>query len=173
MAEAPSFANIRVLRADHLSTSTPQTTLRWGRKWDGSGDCCTDRCGAPLWSKMAPALGSFSAVCFLAGRDLYKALDEKVPIGLVESAWGVRLPRPTPLSPPYLFAVPKPQHWSCEQGTRIEAWTSPDGLAKCSGEGTAKCGPCCQQKGDPWCTKTDPPSDPPPAPACGRHEILD
>ena len=90
MAEAPSFANIRVLRADHLSTSTPQTTLRWGRKWDGSGDCCTDRCGAPLWSKMAPALGSFSAVCFLAGRDLYKALDEKVPIGLVESAWGVR-----------------------------------------------------------------------------------
>ena len=92
MAEAPSFANIRVLRADHLSTSTPQTTLRWGRKWDGSGDCCTDRCGGPLWSKMAPALGSFSAVCFLAGRDLYKALDEKVPIGLVESAWGVRLP---------------------------------------------------------------------------------
>ena len=51
-----------------------------------------------------------------------------------------------------------------KQGTRIEAWTSPDGLAKCSGEGTAKCGPCCQQKGDPWCTKTDPPS----APACGR-----
>lgn len=92
MAEAPSFVNIRVLRADHLSTSTPQTTLRWGRKWDGSGECCTDRCGGPLWSKMAPALGSFSAVCFLAGRDLYKALDEKVPIGLVESAWGVRLP---------------------------------------------------------------------------------
>jgi hypothetical protein len=78
MAEAPSFARIRVLRADHLSTSTPQTTLRWGRKWDGSRDCCTDRCGAPLWSKMAPALGSFSAVCFLAGRDLYKALDGQV-----------------------------------------------------------------------------------------------
>jgi len=59
-----------------------------------------------------------------------------VPIGLVESAWG---------------------------GTRIEAWTSPEGLAKCPGEGTAKCGPCCDTT-DLWC-KTHAPAS---APACGR-----
>ena len=39
-------------------------------------------------------------------------------------------------------------------GTRIEAWTSPDGLKQCAGEGTAKCGPCCADKTGGWCRMT-------------------
>jgi len=43
-------------------------------------------------------------VCYFFGRETYKALGGKVPIGLVASNWG---------------------------GTPVEAWSSPDALAKC------------------------------------------
>jgi sialate O-acetylesterase len=48
--------------------------------------------------------GTMSATCYFTGRGLYKALGGEVPIGLVASDWG---------------------------GTRVEAWSSPDALAKC------------------------------------------
>ena len=60
------------------------------------------------------------------GRNVYKGLGGKVPIGLVEAAWG---------------------------GTRIEAWMTPQALARCPGTDTAKCGHCCR---DPWCKTSDP-----------------
>jgi len=47
-------------------------------------------------------VGSFSAVCWFFGRDLFDAY--QVPIGLISSNWG---------------------------GTPIQAWSSPDALAKC------------------------------------------
>jgi hypothetical protein len=50
--------------------------------------------------------GTMSATCYFSGRGLYKALGGEVPIGLVASDWG---------------------------GTRVEAWSSPDALAKCPG----------------------------------------
>jgi hypothetical protein len=137
ISEGATLHDVRVFRVDHLSTGTPQSTLRWGKLWDGSGDRCTDRCGSPLWSAMSAEVGSFSGVCYLTGRDVYRGLGGKVPIGLVEAAWG---------------------------GTRIEAWTSPEGLAKCSGEGTAKCGACCTEGIGGWCEEQEPAS----APACAR-----
>jgi len=45
----------------------------------------------------------FSAVCWLFGRDMYEYLG--YPIGLVATDWG---------------------------GTPVEAWSSPDALAKCN-----------------------------------------
>lgn len=48
------------------------------------------------------AINTFSAVCWLYGRDLYDTY--KVPIGLISSDWG---------------------------GTSIDKWSSPDALAKC------------------------------------------
>ena len=140
LAEADALgASIRVMRVDHLSTTTAQRTLTWGKSWDGSGERCTDRCGGP-WQRMSSdphGLGpEFSAVCYLTGRDVFLGLGGTVPIGLVEAAWG---------------------------GTRIEAWTTQEGLEQCPGDGTAKCGPCCVASSK-WCTSKEPSSKP----ACGR-----
>lgn len=53
-------------------------------------------------------------MCRITGASLFDSLGGKVPIGLVESAWG---------------------------GTRIESWSSPDALAACPVDTTAGCGP--------------------------------
>ena len=50
-----------------------------------------------------PAWKYFSAVCWYYGVELYKKL--QYPVGLVATTWG---------------------------GTPIEAWSSPDALAKCN-----------------------------------------
>ena len=143
LAEAATLGeHIRIMRINHLTAPTPQRTLHWGLSWDGTapmhgGPCGDEDCAGP-WQRMGGGAGmdrDFSAVCYLTGRDLYTglaALDriQSVPIGLVEAAWG---------------------------GTRIEAWTSPAGLAQCEGEGTAKCGPCCSEGVIPgWCKTTEP-----------------
>jgi len=79
IAEGAAFKDVRMLRADHLSVSTPQSTLKWGHAWDGSGDKCTDRCGTPAWATMSAALGSFSAVCYLTGRDVCESSRNALP----------------------------------------------------------------------------------------------
>ena len=137
ISEGATLPNVRVMRLDHLSTGSAQSTLRWGHTWDGTGTRCTDRCGSPTWSAMSSSLGSFSAVCYLTGRNVFRGLGGKVPIGLVEAAWG---------------------------GTRIEAWSSPEALAECSGDGTAKCGACCSDSTGGWCSEQQPAT----APACPR-----
>jgi len=116
LAEANTLgAGVRILRVDHLSSpNSTVDTLSWDHDWAGNKVPCKDRCGGP-WSRMSSANASFSAVCYLTGKNVYQALQQKVPIGLVEAAWG---------------------------GTRIEAWQSPASLATCPGTGTAKCGPC-------------------------------
>jgi len=55
---------------------------------------------------------SFSAVCYFTGREIYKALNRSVPIGLVEADWG---------------------------GTRLEAWSPPSALAACSTDNATVC----------------------------------
>merc|ERR1719265_668931 len=53
--------------------------------------------------------GYFSAVCWIYGRELFDALDGKVPIGLISNNWG---------------------------GTRLESWTTPEALAACNNSGS-------------------------------------
>lgn len=55
--------------------------------------------------------GTFSATCYFTGRGLYRALGGQVPVGLVASDWG---------------------------GTVIEAWSTPDALAKCPANSLAE-----------------------------------
>ena len=103
---------IKILRLDHYSSPNRTIdTTSWGHSWDGTGRC-TDRCGNP-WTVLG-AEPTFSAVCKFTGAALFAAFDGKVPIGLVESAWG---------------------------GTRIESWSSQDALAQCPADTTAGCGP--------------------------------
>uniref|UniRef100_A0A1X7VPF4 Sialate O-acetylesterase domain-containing protein n=1 Tax=Amphimedon queenslandica TaxID=400682 RepID=A0A1X7VPF4_AMPQE len=88
IANAASYTNIRILSVNRVpSNSTldePPLT-------------------APAWNKpSSTAINSFSAVCWLYGRDLYDTY--KVPIGLISSDWG---------------------------GTSIDKWSSHDALAKC------------------------------------------
>lgn len=49
--------------------------------------------------------GYFSAVCWIYGRELFDALDGKVPIGLISNNWG---------------------------GTPVESWTTPEALQACN-----------------------------------------
>lgn len=51
-------------------------------------------------------------MCYFTGRDVHKALNKSVPIGLVESDWG---------------------------GTRVEAWSPPSALVSCSTDNTTVC----------------------------------
>jgi hypothetical protein len=175
-------------RVDHLSAATPQSTLRWGHAWDGGGQKCSDRCGTPAWATMSAALGSFSAVCYLTGRDVCESSRNALPAPPKKKEVFDRnslpappAPRPPPPAPPPPAKTNSERHSlrctdqglggkvpiglveSAWGGTRIEAWTSPEGLAKCPGEGTAKCGPCCDA-GDLWCKAHAPGS----APFCGR-----
>ena len=57
------------------TVTAPQSTLKWGHTWDGSGEKCTDRCGTSAWAPMSAALGSFSAVCYLTGVDVCESSD--------------------------------------------------------------------------------------------------
>ena len=47
--------------------------------WKGAPGC-RDRCGGP-WSRVngSKLLPAYSAVCYLTGRNVYQALDAKVP----------------------------------------------------------------------------------------------
>lgn len=69
------------------------------------------------WAIASPASvgvgnwSAFSAACWFFGRDLYN--DLKVPIGLLSDNWG---------------------------GTPVQAWSSPDALAKCKAESPKKVG---------------------------------
>ena len=73
--------------------------------------------------------GTFSASCYFTGRGLYTSLGGGVPIGLVASDWG---------------------------GTIIEAWSTPDALAKCpSNEVGAEQGQAAAQATSvPYCCKS-------------------
>ncbi|KAL0480032.1 sialate O-acetylesterase [Acrasis kona] len=57
------------------------------------------------WRVPDPSIGEFSAACYFFARNIYKALNGEVPIGLIESTWG---------------------------GTPIQVWSSPDAIKQCN-----------------------------------------
>merc|ERR1712216_22215 len=87
IADSARYPGIRMFTAAKVAASTPPVDV--GDKTEGSGVY-----GNSSWAVSGPAAFStvrfswFSAVCYLFGRDTYKALGGKVPIGLVASDWG-------------------------------------------------------------------------------------
>ena len=87
IADSINYPGIRMFTAAKVVANTPQFDV--GSKQGAAGVFANSS-----WAVSSPAAFSpvgfswFSAVCFLTGRDIYKALGEKVPIGLVASDWG-------------------------------------------------------------------------------------
>jgi sialate O-acetylesterase len=93
IADANNYPNIRLMTAYEEESSTPlDDLLRVQQNWTSASNVSV---GGPAWAY-------FSAVCWLYGKNIHKALG--VPIGLVATDWG---------------------------GTPVEAWSSPAALAKC------------------------------------------
>jgi len=97
IADSVNYPNIRMFTAENVIGSTPQQDVSDFQNSKGAA-------GAPLgpyadssWAAsapaaFAPAAGPYftwpSAICYFYGRDVYKALGGKVPIGLIASSWG-------------------------------------------------------------------------------------
>eukprot|EP00056_Hartaetosiga_gracilis_P020600 m.20567 g.20567 ORF g.20567 m.20567 type:complete len:821 (+) comp8585_c0_seq8:86-2548(+) len=96
IADAINYPNLRLFTAAKVPASSPQNNVgtKSNYTWGVSGPATMERVGGPSFSW-------FSATCYFFGRDVYKALDGKVPIGLVASDWG---------------------------GQKVEAFSSPDAL---------------------------------------------
>lgn len=93
MADAQNYPNIRLFTVNMDTATTPQYDLiRVEESWTAPN---RNTVGATAWSY-------FSAVCWLFGKNIHKALG--VPIGLIGTNWG---------------------------GTPVEAWSSPVALAAC------------------------------------------
>ena len=87
IADSVNYPGIRMFTAAKVVADKPQFDV--GSKPSAAGVFSNSS-----WAVSSPAAFSpvgfswFSAVCYLFGRDTYKALGEKVPIGLVASDWG-------------------------------------------------------------------------------------
>lgn len=82
-------AGMRLFNVGGGSSITPQAEMRGGE-----------------WKTPSSMGGTFSATCWFYGRDIYNAMSQKVPVGLISTFVG---------------------------GTPIQHWTSPEGLATCDG----------------------------------------
>ncbi|KAL0490501.1 sialate O-acetylesterase [Acrasis kona] len=93
IADSINYPNLRLFHVKHNQQDKPQDNVE--------GE----------WVQSSPSgLGGdweagFSAACYYFGREVYKSLDGKIPIGLIESNWG---------------------------GTLVEAWMSPEALKACN-----------------------------------------
>ena len=99
VAAAANYPSIRVMSIGQLTTSaTPLTDLAAvNLSWSRASEVGV--IGGPgNWT-------TFSAVCWLFGRDLFDAFAGTVPVGLVSNNWG---------------------------GTNIQTWSSPDALSQCT-----------------------------------------
>jgi sialate O-acetylesterase len=93
MNDAQNYPNIRIMTVAEDASNTPLYDVSVIQQdWTSPSK---DSIGGAAWSY-------FSAVCWLYGKNIHKALG--VPIGLVATDWG---------------------------GTPVEAWSSPEALAKC------------------------------------------
>jgi len=91
IADSINYPNLHVFQAQRLFSKTPQEKVKGH------------------WSQSSPSvISGFSAVCYFFGRDIYKANEGKLAIGLIESDWG---------------------------GTRIEAWMSKEAMKVCGDDG--------------------------------------
>uniref|UniRef100_A0A0B7A1T8 Sialate O-acetylesterase domain-containing protein n=1 Tax=Arion vulgaris TaxID=1028688 RepID=A0A0B7A1T8_9EUPU len=100
IADAQNYPNIRLMTVYEKVSSTPlDDLLKIQQNWTRPDNVSV---GGPSWKY-------FSAVCWLYGKAIHKALG--YPIGLVATDWG---------------------------GTPVEAWSSPEALAKCGIHGKTK-----------------------------------
>lgn len=123
IADSINYPGIRFFTAANVAASTPQTDIKdmQHSAFPGSpnasiiGPYAEASWAVSAPAAFAPAGGPFftwpSAVCYFFGRDVYKALGGKVPIGLLASDWG---------------------------GQPIEPFMSPDALADQTCGGTVK-----------------------------------
>jgi len=96
ISDSRNYPNIRLATVGMVLADTPQDdapSKASNYSWARSG---------PEAMSLDDAFGYFSATCYFFGRELHKALDYEVPIGLVSSCWG---------------------------GQKIETFSSPDALA--------------------------------------------
>jgi len=103
IADSGNYPDLRLATAEKVMADAPQDDV--GSKSDSY-----------VWSRSGPSamdpkrqFSWYSATCYFFGRELYRSMDGKVPIGLVTSCWG---------------------------GQQVEAFSSPDALADDSCGGT-------------------------------------
>eukprot|EP00750_Incisomonas_marina_P009528 INCI16034.8.p1 GENE.INCI16034.8~~INCI16034.8.p1 ORF type:complete len:299 (+),score=45.40 INCI16034.8:242-1138(+) len=104
IADSVNYPDLRLYTIKDTAADTPQYdgVSKAPYQWGVSGPNAFVPVGGSAFSY-------FSATCYFFGRDLYKSLDGKVPIGLVASDWG---------------------------GQTVEAFSSPDALADTTCGGT-------------------------------------
>jgi len=98
IARANDYPMIRLFSVgQHTQSSTPLDDLqRIEETWSVASNTSVAH---------GDRFGYFSAVCWIYGRELFDALDGKVPIGLISNNWG---------------------------GTKLESWTTPEALEACN-----------------------------------------
>ena len=106
IADSARYANLRLYTIALTAADTPQTDGKSATpyQWAIAGPAAFVPAGGAAFSY-------FSATCYFFGRDLYLALNEEIPIGLVASDWG---------------------------GQKVEAFSSPDAMADTTCGGTVK-----------------------------------
>ena len=104
IADSANYAGLRLYTIKDTAADTPQLdgVSKANYTWSTAGP-----------SAFVPPTGAafsyFSATCYFFGRDLYRSLGGKVPIGLVASDWG---------------------------GQKVECFSSPDAMADATCGGT-------------------------------------
>ncbi|KAL3942403.1 MAG: hypothetical protein SGBAC_003397 [Bacillariaceae sp.] len=103
------YPNLRLATVKRATSGFPLSNAR-----SAASNYTWARSGPDAFKNASPndgkiMLSYYSATCYFFGRDLYKQLEGKVPIGLISSCWG---------------------------GQRVEAFSSPDALADSSCGGT-------------------------------------
>ncbi|VEU37517.1 unnamed protein product [Pseudo-nitzschia multistriata] len=101
--DSSNYPNLRLATVDKVTSDTPQKDAP-----SKSPDYAWARSG-PDAMNLNDTFKYYSATCYFFGRELYKALDSEIPIGLVTSCWG---------------------------GQTVETFSSPDALADKSCGGT-------------------------------------
>jgi hypothetical protein len=97
MADAANYPNFKLFTVPLATAATEQKDTN-----------ITKHPGQGKWLTASPTtIKNFSAVCFMAVREIARLHTKKRPMGLIFSAWG---------------------------GTRIEAWMSKNALGKCAPE---------------------------------------
>ena len=103
IADSIHYPHLRLATVQQTTADTPQVDVasKANYTWARSGPDAMDAAG--------DAFSWYSASCYFFGREIYKPLEGKVPIGLVTSCWG---------------------------GQQIKAFSSPEALADATCGGT-------------------------------------